>query len=53
MRSGSLVVHLDIREIEANHVHGMAGVSGVREEADPFSRPDGAESLGNDVGVVE
>jgi hypothetical protein len=45
-----LVVLLDVGEVEADDVGGVAGGGGVGEEAGAFSGADGAESFGNDVG---
>ena len=50
---GSGVVVLDVGEVEADDVGGVAGVGGVGEEADAFAVSDGAQPFGDDVGVAE
>src|ERR1019366_5470253 len=48
-----LVVLLDVRRVEADYVDCVARVSRVCQEGDAFAGADGAESLGDDVGVAE
>jgi hypothetical protein len=40
------VVVLNLGQVEADHVDGVAGVGGVGEEADAFAGADGAEAFG-------
>ncbi len=40
-------------QVEADHVDGAAGVGGVGEEAGTFACAEGAEALGDDLGVAE
>jgi hypothetical protein len=48
-----LVILFRLWQVEADHVDGVAGVGQVCKEADTFAGTDGAESLGDDVGVAE
>ena len=49
----SLVVRLDIGEVKADHIPGVARAGVVDEEPDAFAGADAAQSFGHDVGIAE
>jgi hypothetical protein len=53
LHGGLAVVVFGVRQIETDDIGSVARIASVNQVSDALASADGAESLGDDVGVAE